>query len=317
MQDCGSVFVVPDGVINCPSKCYLVKLNHPRSDIPCLFLWNSQSSQLFEIQSTTQKFRSWLVGGDIKTDGVMYLCSRIDPLFFCISFCKKQTKFVSWHSLLSEAGDNCSILSSISNLEGRLEEICEKKCVGSLSVYRYDESRTLEWLSNRVSDVCQAALQSANPVLNSQLRLIISSSSSDGSKGGSEDSRVPEFTSSSEEAQLLSVSQLPQQLCLELAYQLVADYLTPDISKKLREKIGLKTSEDTPSDINTSTTVDSENVDPAVELHQKSENSKNCQPKEDYSSVLKLKESKTNEPVPKKAKIPKGVQSITSFFTKK
>ncbi|CAH8432572.1 unnamed protein product [Heterobilharzia americana] len=185
-----------------------------------------------------------------------------------------------------------------------------------MSVYRYSESRTLEWLSNRISAVSDALLISRNHVLNSQLRLVVSSSSSDHNGGGNEDSRVPEFTSSSKEAQLLSTSQIPQQACLNLAFQLVADYVTPDISSKLREKIGLKTSEDNSQDTNPCS-ADSENVDPFDESFEKLENSNNCQPKEDYSSALKLNGPKMNEPATKKAKIPKGVQSITSFFTKK
>ncbi|CAH8433593.1 unnamed protein product [Heterobilharzia americana] len=305
MQDCGSVFLVPESVISPTSKCFLVKLNHPRSDAPCLFLWISQSSQLLEIQSTNEKCRSWLLGGGVKTDGVMYICSPIDPLFFFVSICKRQTKFISWDSLLSEAGDSCSVFSSIHNLESRLENICDKKCVGGMSVYRYSESRTLEWLSNRISAVSDALLISRNHVLNSQLRLVVSSSSSDHNGGGNEDSRVPEFTSSSKEAQLLSTSQIPQQACLNLAFQL-------QTSRKDRTK----TSEDNSQDTNPCS-ADSENVDPFDESFEKLENSDNCQPKEDYSSALKLNGPKMNEPATKKAKIPKGVQSITSFFTKK
>lgn len=68
--------------------------------------------------------------------------------------------------------------------------------IGSLSVYRLNESKAIEWLSNRVSAVYKASYNCKNPVLVSQLRLIATSSSSDQYDGKSEDSRVPEFTSS-------------------------------------------------------------------------------------------------------------------------
>ncbi|CAH8429543.1 unnamed protein product [Schistosoma margrebowiei] len=175
----------------------------------------------------------------------MYVCSRIDPLFFFISFCRKNDKFISWDAILSEIGGCFDVFSNIPNMESRLEEICDKRC--------------------------------------------------------------------SKEAEILSTNQLSHQTCLRLAYQLVADYLSPDLFIKLQEKIGLKTTEFNSPDMNSS-----ENINPIDDKSiQKSFDSKNYQPKEDYSSALKLNESKINEPIIKKAKIPKGVQSITNFFNKK
>ncbi|CAH8429189.1 unnamed protein product [Schistosoma bovis] len=313
MHDCSSVFLIPDSVTCQPSKCSLIRLKHPRSDLPCLYLWDGQSSELFEIQKIDEKCRSWMLGENIKSDGGMYVCNRIDPLFFFISFCRKNDKFISLDAILSEIGGCFDVFSNIPNMESRLEEICDKRCIGSLSVYRLNESKTIEWLSNRVSAVYKASYNCKNPVLVSQLRLIATSSSSDQYDGKSEDSRVPEFTSSSKEAEILSTNQLSHQTCLHLAYQLVADYLSPDLYIKLQEKIGLKTIEFNLPDMNSS-----ENIDPIDDKSiQKSFNSKNYQPKEDYSSALKLNESKINESTVKKAKIPKGVQSITNFFNKK
>ncbi|CAH8428756.1 unnamed protein product [Schistosoma rodhaini] len=313
MHDCSSVFLIPESAIRQPSKCSLVKLKHPRSDVPCLYMWDGQSLELFEIQKVDEKCRSWMLGENIKSDGGMYVCSRIDPLFFFISFCRKNNKFISWDVILSEIGGCFDVFSNIPNMESRLEEICEKKCVGSISVYRFNESKTMEWLSNRVSAVYKASFHCKNPVLISQLQLVATSSSSDEK---SEDSRVPEFTSNSKEAQMLSTNQLSHQTCLNLAYQLVADYLTPDLLIKLQEKIGLKTIEVNLPDMNSSA-ITSENIDPVEKSSRKSFDSENCQPKEDYSSALKINEPKINEPTIKKAKIPKGVQSITNFFSKK
>ncbi|KAK4473376.1 hypothetical protein MN116_004533 [Schistosoma mekongi] len=310
-----SVFLIPEKITNQPSKCSLIKLRHPRSDVPYLYLWDNQSLQLFEIQRIDEKCRSWMICGEIKSDGGMYVCNRIDPLFFLISFCKKQTKFVSWDAILGEIGGCFDIFNKIPNLENRLEEICEKKCAGDIFVYRYSESKAMEWLSNRVSAVYKASLNCKDSVLNSQLRIIASSSSYDCNDEKGEDSRVPEFTSCSEEAQMLSTNQLPNQMCLKLAFQLVADYLPPDLLDSLREKLGLGTNKVDLSDMN-SRIVNSENVDPVDQL-PKSVFSTSCQPKEDYSSALKLNESKISEPLTKKAKIPKGVQSITNFFGKK
>ncbi|XP_018645089.1 hypothetical protein Smp_176660 [Schistosoma mansoni] len=150
-------------------------------------------------------------------------------------------------------------------MESRLEEICEKKCVGSISVYRFNESKTMEWLSNRVSAVYKASFHCKNPVLISQLQSVVTSSSSDEK---TEDSRVPEFTSNSKEVQMLSTNQLSHQTCLNLAYQLVADYLAPDLLIKLQEKIGLKTIEVNLPDMNSSA-ITSENIDPAEKSSRK------------------------------------------------
>ncbi|CAI2722421.1 unnamed protein product [Schistosoma spindalis] len=313
MLGCSSVFVIPDSVTCQPSKCSLVKLKHPRSDVPCLYLWDGQSSELFEIQKIEEKCRSWILGENVKSDGGMYVCSRIDPLFFFISFCRKNDKFISWDAILGEIGGCFDVFNNIPNIETRLEEICDKKCIGSISVYRFNESKAIEWLSNRVSAVYKASFHCKNPVLVSQLRLIATSSSSDQYDGRSEDSRVPEFTSNSKEAQLLSTNQLSHQICLNLAYQLIADYLSSDLLIKLQEKIGLKTIHE----VHLSDRNSSENIDPVNQSFKKSfDDSKNYQPKEDYSSAFKSNESKINEPIIKKIKLVKGVQSITKFFHK-
>ncbi|CAH8428576.1 unnamed protein product [Schistosoma turkestanicum] len=250
----------------------------------------------------------------------MHVCSRIDPLFFFISFCRKKDKFISWEVILSELGECFHVLSNIPDMEHRLEEICDKKCIGDLSVYRYNESRAIEWLSNKVSAVYKASFNCKDPVLISQFRLIASNSSSNHTDEINDDSRVPEFTSSSKEAQLLSTNQLSHEACLNLAYQMVADYLPPDLWNKLREKIGLKTTTvELNLSENGSAVIISENIDPIDNRSlEKSFDLENCQPNKDDSCLaLKLNESKVNEPTTKKAKIPKGLQSITNFFVKK
>ncbi|RTG85794.1 uncharacterized protein DC041_0011387 [Schistosoma bovis] len=89
---------------------------------------------------------------------------------------------------------NLTTVQTNSQIDGALKN--HQEGIGSLSVYRLNESKTIEWLSNRVSAVYKASYNCKNPVLVSQLRLIATSSSSDQYDGKSEDSRVPEFTSS-------------------------------------------------------------------------------------------------------------------------
>ncbi|CAH8296760.1 unnamed protein product, partial [Schistosoma turkestanicum] len=173
------------------------------------------------------------------------------------------------------------------------------KGIGDLSVYRYNESRAIEWLSNRVSAVYKASFNCKDPVLISQLRLIASNSSSNYTDEANDDSRVPEFTSSSKEAQMLSTNQLSHEACLNLAYQLVVDYLPPDLWNKLREKIGLKTNTvEVNLSENGSAVIISENIDPLLDNRslEKSFDLENCQPNKDDSCLaLKLNESKINE----------------------
>lgn len=119
-----------DSVTCQPSKCSLIRLKHPRSgrtsflwidlglvtflDLPCLYLWDGQSSELFEIQKIDEKCRSWMLGENIKSgiyicifviwrhvDGGMYVCNRIDPLFFFISFCRKNVCLLTLENYIS------------------------------------------------------------------------------------------------------------------------------------------------------------------------------------------------------------------------
>ncbi|TGZ48041.1 hypothetical protein CRM22_010993 [Opisthorchis felineus] len=119
-------------------------------------------------------------------------------------------------------------------------------------------------------------------------------------------------TTDSTEARLVSDTKLSPKTCQKFAYQLVADYLVPDLAAELSSMLGLKS-----SCLGTL-----ENVDPqASEVESVSNGvSTVARPTEDYSASMKKPAavSKTIEPsATKKLKLAsKGTKSIMSFFTK-
>ncbi|KAA0187300.1 hypothetical protein FBUS_02656, partial [Fasciolopsis buskii] len=134
---------------------------------------------------------------------------------------------------------------------------------GEHTVYRYNESLTLAWLSGRVDSVRQMLKNLTDPELIDQVRFSYSRTSSvtSDTECGTPDACAPAFASSSSEARLFTSSTLPDDLCKHFAYQLVADYLLPDLADQLRSHLHLVT-EPNAHEATDSTTVLKENVNP-------------------------------------------------------
>ncbi|KAK0212859.1 hypothetical protein DFS33DRAFT_74956 [Desarmillaria ectypa] len=92
----------PGGSVLPPSR--FIRLLHPRTGLPCLFLpYNrpSQTTQILEVQGVSPtSARSWTLGEEIISDGKMLILTPIDTAFLLIPILKF-TLPVRWLMILS------------------------------------------------------------------------------------------------------------------------------------------------------------------------------------------------------------------------
>ncbi|VDP67458.1 unnamed protein product [Echinostoma caproni] len=132
-----------------------------------------------------------------------------------------------------------------------------------------------------------------DPDLIDQVRFCCSATGSTTTDPGTADSRAPAFTTSSTQARLFTSSTLPEDICQRFAYQLVADYLAPDLADRLRSHLHLDNDcvDETASitgdgHMSAADGYTKENQEPLL-INRKSQST---QPTEDYSEVLKKSE---------------------------
>ncbi|GAA57210.1 hypothetical protein CLF_112334 [Clonorchis sinensis] len=220
------------------------------------------------------------------------------------------TKYTALNALLVENGDLSTVLAELPNFESRLLFICDTTVVGSQTLYRYSKDRALEWLSCKVNKLAESLsrLDDASAVQQIKLATNVTSST------GSVDAKAPDFALDSTEAKSVSDTKLSPKTCQKFAYQLVADYLVPDLAADLSSMLGLKS-----SCLGTL-----ENVDPQA---SEAESVSNGASLFDCSSLVsdtpEVSQSSDffwvggQPPATKKLKLAsKGTKSIMSFFTK-
>ncbi|OON19621.1 hypothetical protein X801_04511, partial [Opisthorchis viverrini] len=148
------------------------------------------------------------------------------------------TKYTALNALLVENGDLSTVLTELPNFESRLLCICDTTVVGSQTLYRYSKERVLEWLSCKVNTLADSLSRLDDASAIQQIKLTTNVTSSTGSV----DAKAPDFALDSTEAKLVSDTKLSPKVCQNFAYQLVADYLVPDLAADLSSVLGLKSS---------------------------------------------------------------------------
>ncbi|CAH8501628.1 unnamed protein product [Dicrocoelium dendriticum] len=283
------IMVSEEAVVSSIGKCTTIKLTHPRSKQPVLFIWNKKMGKLYELQRVHELHRSWLLGSHVKSDGSLYLCTPCDPLFFLLFAASGNQQFTTLTALFSEDTNLATILSARPDVEDRLSLICDVKTLGDQTLYRYSKDKALNWLSTRVSHQVRSVASSITPSMT--------------------DAAAPDYAADSKQAEALMINQLTDDECQRFAFQLISDYLDPELASELAERMGIST-----HPVNGDSKSNLENLNPLSSTGK----SDSAQPTEDYSNSLsKFGSSKGAESQgPKKRKTIKGVQSITNFFCK-
>ncbi|KIM45252.1 hypothetical protein M413DRAFT_441934 [Hebeloma cylindrosporum] len=162
----------------------LLRLPHPRTGFPCLFLpleklpsTLNQSNILLEIQAVSPpEERSWIVGEECIADGKLLMMTPVDPAFLLIRILQatqpvdgSTSQFRTADDLIGEAAKHISSSSESENnpalqLEDIIEffslacttnaltRLCDMKEISSeIAVYRYSQSKFLEYLRTKVA----------------------------------------------------------------------------------------------------------------------------------------------------------------------
>lgn len=66
-----------------------MKLRHPASDKPAIFVFGAGNLTVQEILIFDEKKRSWFIDDSVKSDGKLHLSTPIDPIFLALPYLRK------------------------------------------------------------------------------------------------------------------------------------------------------------------------------------------------------------------------------------
>ncbi|PBK74567.1 hypothetical protein ARMSODRAFT_1001380 [Armillaria solidipes] len=163
----------PGGNVLPPSR--FIRLLHPRTGLPCLFLpcnQQSEATQILEVQGVSPtNARSWTLSEEIISDGKLLILTPIDPAFLLIPILKSTIPsdgtsgnfrpaddiFEDAISKLSrESTDLVSAVDITSFVEmdctrRALRRVCEMKEVASdITVYRFSPTKVVDYVRKKV-----------------------------------------------------------------------------------------------------------------------------------------------------------------------
>lgn len=250
----------------------MIQLRHPGSDEGSYFVLKCETD-LSELLTFAEKHRSWFFNDTVASNGQIYIPIPIDPLYFMVSLLTKDTtKAVPLDHLLEDS-DFPSMKTLLKVLQS--VDICivaDQKGPDDLKAFKFNEEKTLNWLKTKCNLVVEALKQSKV------------------NTGGNVTSST--FVNLENNNDDLSV--------LAAAFGIVSEYLSLEMSQKLRQHLNLPDEQKIAANKRKSVV---ELETPAIKKPRPSEEAK-AKPKEDK----KAKDL---------AKAASGTKNIMSFFKKK
>ncbi|KIY74411.1 hypothetical protein CYLTODRAFT_416248 [Cylindrobasidium torrendii FP15055 ss-10] len=182
-----SFAVLPEGLLQAieasnDSTLRLVRLLHPRTDVPALFQISGENGgTILELQAVAPPSqRSWILDQEIISDGKMLILTPVDPAFLVIPLLQlipagRNTNFRGADDLFEdfttrlkdlEATDDdmCeayTTLFGMTCMETALKMLCEtKELDAELTVYRYSSTRIIQYLRTKVAHICRSSQNS-------------------------------------------------------------------------------------------------------------------------------------------------------------
>jgi len=160
------VCILPSNNGNNLNQSKFITLPNCKTWKPVQFMIESveNKSFLYEVNKYEDKHSSWFIGNQIvKSDGTLYLVTKFDPLFIIIGYFQ-QVKSDQYHVLnqVITTDHFDDIINCLSNIN-QLEKICDVNKIGSLTSYKFNEAKTLEWLIAKVKRI-EIVLQKCNKI---------------------------------------------------------------------------------------------------------------------------------------------------------
>eukprot|EP00057_Strongylocentrotus_purpuratus_P021588 XP_011676062.1 PREDICTED: ribonuclease H2 subunit B [Strongylocentrotus purpuratus] len=206
-----------ESIDGCPDPSF-VKLRHPKTENGVMFLFSSDGTSVHEVMRFKRDFGSWFINDSVQQDGSLEVITPVDPVFLALPYLikssKERNKFMTLDQIiLDDDYPQCIRLLHCSGMSD-IERVAEVKGSGDVRAYRYDESKTLDWLKDKVEQTAARLGQTDVHVASGAQSTTFVRSSKD--QGATEEDYK------------------------RYAAGLVSDYLSADLSTKLFEHIGIK-----------------------------------------------------------------------------
>nr|XP_053650311.1 ribonuclease H2 subunit B-like isoform X1 [Cherax quadricarinatus] len=273
-----SVMFMKDSLFS-SSNIQVIKLKHPRTS-SAMYVFDEDNRRLYDMVVFDEGYRSWFIGETIQSDGRLYIISPVDVSYLILPYLMEATKNIPLDHLLEDPDfPSLSKLAAVAATKD-FSHIADRKGNAELGVWKYSENKTLSWLEKRVKQLSKLLQEKKVPTSNAQSFTFVRTMD----------------------------SQQTQEAYLVLAYGIISEYLSEDLSKALHKHLQLPEAKSKQKPL-----VSVENQPPVKK--QKVEG-----PVEDYTKTA-VPENKVKSPQTAKAKAlaksASGSKSITSFFTRK
>lgn len=78
-----------DKLDNSGGQSEIIKLRHPASDKPAIFVFSPGNLTVQEVLIFDEKKKSWFIDDNVKSDGKLHLSTPIDPIFLALPYLRK------------------------------------------------------------------------------------------------------------------------------------------------------------------------------------------------------------------------------------
>ncbi|KAI0630363.1 ribonuclease H2, subunit B [Trametes polyzona] len=185
-----------EGANGAPNGLRLLRLPHPRTGIPSLFVPHEtpETSVVLEVQSISPpNRRSWFTEEEVAEDGKLLVMTPVDPAFLLIRLLQctlpadgTPGNFRPADDIIEEAAakvassaveggqtvtsDDILHLSTLRCIPLAMRRVCEfKEITPDITVFRYSPDRTLECLRAKVSRLSHESISELSRTLNRNL----------------------------------------------------------------------------------------------------------------------------------------------------
>ncbi|KIH45192.1 protein family protein [Ancylostoma duodenale] len=134
---------------NTLSDSRFYQIRHPKNRAPCLYRVNEKCCD--EVVLVGEPLRSWFYGESVVSDGAIRLLSPVHPLFLALPyFIDSKCKFAELEEIISDSEcPSIAVLLHNDQFLRNVEKVADLKDVCDTKVYRFNESKALDWISER------------------------------------------------------------------------------------------------------------------------------------------------------------------------
>ncbi|KAL6739785.1 hypothetical protein Aduo_013198 [Ancylostoma duodenale] len=134
---------------NTLSDSRFYQIRHPKNRALCLYRVNEKCCD--EVVLVGEPLRSWFYGDSVVSDGAIRLLSPVHPLFLALPyFIDSKCKFAELEEIISDSEcPSIAVLLHNDQFLRNVEKVADLKDVCDTKVYRFNESKALDWISER------------------------------------------------------------------------------------------------------------------------------------------------------------------------